>query len=280
DYPNAFPRIVDAGYLKSMGIPLHKGRQFTAQDVAGMENVLIINEVAAKLIWPNEDAVGKIAVGWGGRDCKVVGVVGNVRHGALDEQAGPEMYYPMAQCPDFSAVELVVRTRQQVEALVPAVRSLLREIDPTLPLTDYRSLEQLVDQAVSPRRFVVLLLGGFSFLALLLASLGIYGVLSYSVTQRTQEIGIRMAIGAQRSTVLKLIMGDGVKLALIGVASGLIAAFVLTRLMSSLLFGIGTTDPVTFAFNAVLLFGVALLACYLPAWRATRIHPMVALRQE
>jgi putative ABC transport system permease protein len=280
EYPNAFPRMVDDGYLKTMGIPLHKGRGFTAQDSGGSEKVLIINEVAAKLIWPNEDPIGKIAAGWGGQDWKVVGVVGNVRHGALDEQSGPEVYYPMTQCPDFTAVELVVRTRQPVEALVPAVRSLLREIDPTLPLTDYKSLEQLVDQAVSPRRFVVLLLGGFSFLALLLASLGIYGVLSYSVTQRTQEIGIRMAIGAQRSTVLKLIIADGVKLALAGVGSGLVAAFLLTRLMRSLLFGVGTTDPVTFAVNALLLFGVALLACYLPAWRATRIHPMVALRQE
>src|SRR4029077_7681291 len=162
----------------------------------------------------------------------------------------------------------------------PIMRAALREVDPGLPATDHKPLEQLIERAVSPRRFVVLLLGGFSFLALLLASLGIYGVLSYTVTQRTQEIGIRMAIGAQRSAVLKLIIANGVKLAVLGIVAGLAAAFLLTRLMSSLLFGVGSSDPVTFAVNAFLLFGVALLSCYLPAWRATRIHPMIALRQE
>ena len=233
----------------------------------------------ARRLWPDRDPLGQIAM-LGRQEWQVVGVVGDVRHGALEQRASLEMYLPMGQLRDWSSMDLVVRSKLPIESLVPGVRATLRNVDPELPNSDFQTLVQLVDQAVSPRRFVTLLLGGFSFLALILASLGIYGVISYSVSQRTNEIGIRIALGAQTRAVLKLILGQGVKLASIGLGIGLAAAFALTRVMSSLLFGVQATDPLTFAGIALLLTGVALLACYIPARRATRVDPMVALRDE
>jgi predicted permease len=262
-----------------MKIPLRDGREFTTHDTADSQKVLVINETMARQLWPDRDAVGQIALN-GRQEWQVVGVVGDVRHGAMEQQASLEMYFPMAQNRDWNSMDLVVRAKLPIESLVPGVRAALRNVDPDLPNSDFQTLEQLVDQAVSPRRFVTVLLGGFSFLALILASLGIYGVISYSVNQRTNEIGIRIALGAQTLAVLKLILGQGVKLALIGLGIGLAAAFALTRVMSSLLFGVRATDPVTFAGIALLLTGVALLACYIPARRATKVDPMVALRDE
>jgi ABC-type antimicrobial peptide transport system permease subunit len=177
-------------------------------------------------------------------------------------------------------MDLVVRAKLPIESLVPGVRAALRSVDPDLPNSDFQPLEELVDHAVSPRRFVTALLGAFSLLALILASLGIYGVISYSVTQRTNEIGIRIALGAQTRAVLRLIIGQGAKLALIGLGIGLAGAFALTRVLSSLLFGVGATDPLTFTGIALLLTGVALLACYIPARKATKVDPMIALRYE
>ena len=177
-------------------------------------------------------------------------------------------------------MDLVIRATQPLQSLVPDVRTVLRGVDPELPNGDFQPLEQLVDQAVSPRRFVTILLGGFSLLALILASLGIYGVISYSVNQRTNEIGIRIALGASTLGVLRLVLTQGVKLVVIGLLIGLATAFALTRVLSSLLFGIGATDPLTFLAIAFLLTGVALLACYIPARRATKVDPMIALRYE
>jgi putative ABC transport system permease protein len=278
-FPIAFPRMISPGYIRTMKIPLRAGREFTEHDTADSQKVLVVNETMAQRLWPGRDALGQIALN--GRDeWQVVGVVGNVRHGTLEQAGGLEMYFPMAQNHDWNSMELVVRAKLPIEALVPGVRAALRNVDPDLPNSDFRPLEQLVDQAVSPRRFVTALLGVFSLLALILASLGIYGVISYSVTQRTNEIGIRIALGAQTPAVLKLIIAQGVKLAFIGLGIGLGAAFVLTRVLSSLLYGVGATDPLTFTGIAVLLISVALLACYIPARRATRVDPMIALRYE
>jgi predicted permease len=262
-----------------MKIPLRAGREFTEHDNATSQKVLIVNETMARRLWPDHDPLGQIAL-IGRQEWQVVGVVGDVRHGALEQKASLEMYIPMAQNRDWSSMDLVVRATLPIESLVPNVRTALRSVDPDLPNGAFQTLEQLIDQAVSPRRFVTLVLGGFSVLALILASLGIYGVISYSVNQRTNEIGIRIALGAQTPAVLKLIIGQGAKLAAIGLGIGLAAAFVLTRTLSSLLFGVGATDPLTFVGIALLLTSVALLACYIPARRATRVDPMVALRYE
>jgi len=277
-FPNAFPRIIGPGYINAMRIPILAGREFTEHDTADSQNVLLVNETMARRLWPDSNAIDQIAV-IGRNEWRVVGVVGNVRHGALEQEASLEMYLPVAQNGSGS-MDLVIRARMPMETLVPMVRAALGSVDPNLPSTDFQPLQQLVDQAVSPRRFVTVLLAGFSFLALVLASLGIYGVISYSVNQRTNEIGIRIALGAQTPAVLKLILGQGVKLALIGLGIGLGAAFVLSRVLSTLLFGVEATDPMTFAGIALLLTCVALLACYIPARRATKVDPMVALRYE
>jgi putative ABC transport system permease protein len=278
-YPIALPRLVDPGYIRTMKIPLHAGREFTVYDTADSQKVMIINETMAARLWPDRDAIGQIAM-LGREEWQVVGVVGNVHHSSLDQGAGMEMYLPMAQNRDWGSMDLVVRTGLPLESVVPSVRAALASVDTDLPTGDFQPLEQLVDRAVSPRRFITILLGGFSVLALILASLGIYGVISYSVSQRTNEIGIRIALGAQAIAVVKLIIGQGVRLTLIGLALGIGASLAITRVMSALLFGVSTTDPLTFVVIAFLLTGVALLACLVPARRATKVDPIVALRYE
>jgi putative ABC transport system permease protein len=281
-YPNgqvpiAFPRIIDHGYLKTMRIPLRAGRDFTAHDTAESEKALIVNETMARRLWPGRDAVGQIALL--GSEWRVVGVAGNVRHSALEQEAGLEMYLPITQSGSGS-VELVVRAKLSPEALAPSVRAALNKVDPRLPTSEFQMLGQLVDQAASPKRLVTLLLGGFSLLALTLAALGIYGVISYSVTQRTHELGIRVALGARAADVFKLVIGQGMLPVVIGLALGMAAAAALTRLMTGLLFGVSATDPLTFAGIALLLIAVALLACYIPARRAAKVDPMIALRRD
>jgi putative ABC transport system permease protein len=277
-FPIVFPRIIDHGYLKTMRIPLRAGRDFTAHDTAESEKALIINETMARRLWPGIDAVGQIAL-LGNSEWRVVGVAGNVRHSALEQEAGLEMYLPVAQSGSGS-VELVVRTKLSPESLAPGVRAALSRVDPRLPTSEFQTLGQLVDQAASPKRLVTLLLGGFSLIALTLAALGIYGVISYSVTQRTRELGIRVALGARATDVFKMVIGQGMLPVIIGLALGLAAAAALTRLMASLLFGVSATDPATFSGIALLLIAVAMLACYIPARRATKVDPMIALRYE
>jgi predicted permease len=279
NYPNGFPRIISDGYFHAMGIPLKAGRDFTERDTKGALNVIIINETLAKNLWPGEDPVGKI-VRADNPDRTVVGVVGDVHHMALEEGSGNEFYIPMRQTQDYGTVDLVVRTSLPTAELASRLREALRPIEPDLPTANMRTLQTMVDRAVSPRRFVVWLLGGFAGFALVLASLGIYAVISYSVSQRTQEIGIRMALGASAETLQRSILLQTLGLAGIGMIVGVVASWALARMLSGLLFGVTSSDPVTFAGMLVILTGVAALAGYLPARRASRIDPMAALRMS
>ena len=208
---------------------------------------------------------------------RVVGVVANVRHQALEQEGSLEVYLPITQNAN-SSVELVVRTRLATKSLAPQVRAALRAVDPSLPTVEYQELDELVDRAVSPRRFMVILLGAFALAALLLASIGIYGVVSYTVTQRTQEIGIRMALGASAGQVQLHVMGQTVALVSGGILVGIGSALILTRLMASLLYQLDPADPITFFATTLLLLIVAVSAGYLPALRASRVDPMSALR--
>jgi predicted permease len=279
DYPNGFPRIISDGYFHAMGIPLKKGRDFTERDTKGALNVIILNETLAKNLFPGEDPIGKI-VRADDPERTVVGVVGDVHHMALEEGSGNEFYIPMRQTQDYGTVDLVVRTSMPTAELASRLREALRPIEPNLPTANMRTLQTMVDHAVSPRRFVVWLLGGFAGFALVLASLGIYAVISYSVSQRTQEIGIRMALGASAETLQRSILLQTLGLAGIGMVIGIVASWALARMLSGLLFGVTSSDPLTFAGMLVILTAVAALAGYLPARRASRIDPMSALRMS
>jgi predicted permease len=279
NYPNGFPRIISDGYFHAMGIPLKAGRDFTERDTKGSLNVIIINETLAKNLWPGENPIGKI-VRADDPERTVVGVVGDVHHMALEEGSGNEFYIPMRQTQDYGTVDLVVRTSLPTAELASRLREALRPIEPDLPTANMRTLQTMVDRAVSPRRFVVWLLGGFAGFALVLASLGIYAVISYSVSQRTQEIGIRMALGASAETLQRSILLQTLGLAGIGMVVGVVASWALARTLSGLLFGVTSSDPVTFLGMLVILTAVAALAGYLPARRASRIDPMSALRMS
>jgi predicted permease len=276
DIPGAFVRVISPGYLRAMGIPLRQGRAFDEHDTLTSQRVVLVNETAARTLWPGQSAIGGVLELNG--DTRVVGVVGDVRHTSPDQQPGLEMYLPLSQGAGIPSLDLVVRTTLAPTSLAPAIRSALRPIAPNLPLADFRSLETLVDRAVSPRRFITVLLGGFAALALALASLGIYGIISYSVSQRSQEIGIRMALGASAANVQLAVIRQTLALAAMGIAIGAAGAWALTRMMRSLLFGIGPNDPVTFAAMILLLVVVAIAAGYVPARRASRVDPMLSLR--
>jgi predicted permease len=278
--PSAFPRIVSDGYIAAMRIPLLAGRDLTEHDTAASEPVMLINETMARNVFPGEDPIGKVILRPCGPDRHIVGVVGDVRHLALEQASGNEMYIPLRQCPDLPSADLVVRSTHPPAHVAGAVRAALKPIAPNLPANEFRTLQQLVDRSVSPRRFLVLLLAGFAGFALVLASLGIYALISYSVNQRTQEIGIRMAVGASALDVQTGIIAQTLWLAAIGVAVGAAASWTLAQAVSGLLFGITPRDPGTFAGMAIVLTGVALLAGYLPARRASRVDPMAALRAE
>ncbi len=275
-FPDAFVRVVSDGYIKAMGIALIAGRDISERDAPSSQPVIVINETLARTLWPGQKAIGQIMRACGER--QVVGVVEDVRHLALEQGSGMEMYLPMRQCHDFSSVDLVVRSSVPPGELAASVRAALKPIAPNLPGQGFRTLQQLVDKAVSPRRFVVELLGGFALFALLLASLGIYGVVSYGVTQRTQEIGIRMALGASASRLQAGIIARTLWLAAVGILVGAVASGLLARALSGLLFGVTATDPLTFLGMPIVLASVAAMASYLPARRASRIDPSMALR--
>ncbi len=276
---NANLNVSSPGYFQTMNIPLVAGRDFDERDVMKSPPVAVINQEMARRYWPDEDPIGKrLAVGndaWR----MIVGVVGDVKQSTLDAETRPEMFWPYYQM-GLTFATIAVRTSGEPEMLTASLRSEMQSIDKDLPLYNIKTMDKVVSESVSSRRLNVLLLGTFGGLALVLAAVGLYGVMSYSVTQRTREIGIRMALGANRSDVLRLVIGQGLILTLIGVAVGLGAAVGLTRLMSSLLYGVSATDSITFAFISLLLTGVASAASYIPARRAMKVDPMIALRYE
>lgn len=273
--PVGFPRIIDATYLQTMKIPLVDGRYFDDRDTPDTERCIIVNQTLAKALFPGESPLGRrLRDGW-----RVVGIVGNVRHSSLETDAGGEMYFLGKQI-GYEAMELVVRSSLPPESLIPAVRAVLRKTDPELPTGQFQSVNEIVDKAASPKRLMTQLLGAFSILALALATIGIYGVLSYTVSQRQQEMGIRLAIGSPSSRIVQMILSEGMRLALLGILIGLLASLAVGRILGALLYEISPADPATFAINAALLTAVALVACWIPALRASRIDPMIALRSE
>jgi putative ABC transport system permease protein len=277
-------RIVTPNYYDVMGIPLRRGRVFTEHDRADQPGVTVINETMARRTWPNEDPIGKrIIVYVAGREIPmtVVGVVADSRQVNLEEATESEMNFPVAQMARIlRRINLVVRTNTDPNALLPAIRAAVGKIDPQLPLYNVTTMSAAVTQTLGVRRFAMAVLGLFAAVALLLALSGIYGVVAHAVAQRTHEIGIRMALGAARADVLRMILGEGGKLALVGVAIGIAASFLLTQWLRALLYGVSATDPVTFFAVALLLLLTAMFACWIPARRASRVDPMVALRSE
>jgi predicted permease len=279
-------RIASAGYFAAMGIPLVGGRFFDGRDTVNSPHVAVISRSLAQRYWPNEDPLGK-RIQFGNMDTDkrllhVVGVVGDVRDSGLETGAKPTVYAYSLQRPQWwqvSRLSIVVRAQTYPEGLIPAMRAAVQSLRSDVPLR-FRTLEQVFSSSLGQHRLRLVLLGIFAAVALLIAAIGIYGVISYVVTQRTHEIGIRLALGARNRDVLKLVLGQGMKLALIGVMLGLAGAFALTRLIKSLLFGVSATDPLTFGLIALLLSCVALLACCLPARRATKVDPIIALRCE
>ena len=275
----AYHRTINPGYFQTMGIPLLKGRHFDQKDVLNSGLVVIVSETMARAAWPNEDAVGK-RMQWGGGDYfAVVGVVRDVRV-AQTAKPGPHVYLPYRQREAMSPEDLVIRTKSDPVGLIAAVREQVRAIDPDQPISGMSTMDQLLWRSTAQQRFNFTLMGIFAALALTLAMIGIYGVMSYMVAHGTREIGIRMALGARSSDVIKLILGKGALLSLVGVVIGSAGALALTRLMGTLLFGVSPTDPVTFVTVAAILIGIALLACWIPARRATKVDPMVALQYE
>jgi predicted permease len=278
DLPGTFVYIVSPGYLGAIGIHLVRGRDIRWEDSPKSQKVVIINETVARRLWPGEDPIGRIARVNGG-DAEVIGVVADVHESTVEGKAGWQMYLPATQWGPAGA-QLVVRTKLPPETLASSVMRTLRQINPGQPATEFRPLRQVVDHVVSPRRFFVLLVGIFATLGLILAALGIYGVISYSVTQRTQEIGIRMALGATASQVQLGVIAKTLRLALIGVAVGTVVSLAAAKGITSLLYGTRPTDPATFAGIILLLSGVAFVAGYIPARRATKVDPLVALRYQ
>jgi len=282
--PDEEKRQVSPDYFRALETPLIKGRFFTDADNADAPPVIIVNQAFAKKFWPNDDALGKRITfdddpkknpKW----ITVVGIVGDIHHFGLDIEPKPEMYVPFAQTPYFTTI-YVVRSNQDLRGLLPAIRREIRAIDYAVPLANVRTFEQVIADSVAPRRLAVVLLGVFAGVAVLLASVGIYGVMSFLVVQRTQEIGVRMALGAQRSDVLKLILGRSLKLISAGAAIGLIVALMSTSTLHALLYNVSAFDTSTFVLVTILLAAVALAASYLPAMRATKADPITALHAE
>jgi putative ABC transport system permease protein len=273
-------RMASPNYFASIGVPLRRGRLFNAQDVAGRPSVVIINETMAKKLWPKDSPLGKRIkaypdLGW----MEIVGVVGDLRPSGPQFAAPPEFYMSTAQISN-ERMALAIRTAADPRAMIPSLRGELRALDPDLPVYNIRTMEKMMDDNLAGERASGWLLGVFAAVAIMLSAIGIYGVMSYTVAQRTNEIGVRMALGASQRNVLGIVLGSGAKLALIGIAAGLAASLALTQVVQGVLFGVTATDPMTFAFAAAGLTLVVLISCLLPAMRAIRVDPVIALRYE
>jgi putative ABC transport system permease protein len=267
--------VILGQYLQTMGVPLLQGRYFTEQDNDGSTHVLIVSQSLARRFWPNGDAIGR-RLKWGPAESKdpwlaIVGVVGDVKQGALEIETTPHT---------SSSLNVAIRALGKPASLASALRATVWAVDPQLAVAQLQTMDQVISQSTTPRRFNLFLLGGFACLALILSAIGIYGVIAYSVVRRVHEIGIRMALGAQRTDVVRLVVGQGVLLLGIGLVVGILGALALTRSLASFLYGIQPTDPATFACVVVILAAVAMGACYIPACRATKVDPMTALRYE
>ncbi len=278
--PLVQPTSITRDYFRVMSIPLLKGRTFTGTDASGAKEVVIINEALARSFWPDEDPVGRRLSSSGSNQWfEVVGVVGNSRRWSISNEFMPEVYFPYAQNPD-SNMKLMVRAAVDPQALTGAIRTQISRVDGNIPVYAVSTMKQIVTESASGRQFITLLMEIFALVAMALAAIGIYGVISYSVARQAHEIGIRMALGAERKSVLLLVLRQGLLMTLIGLAVGIGGAVTLTRVLSSLLFGVSATDPLTFAAVAILLAIVSVLAGWIPARRASRVDPMVALRYE
>src|SRR5215475_13898779 len=270
--------VTDQNFFRTLQSPRMRGRLFTEQEVREKRDVVVINEALARKYFPHEDPLGQRITLWGG-PTEIIGVVGDAKHKELDKETGPMSYWPIAQQPDASMI-FALRTRGDAAAVAVAARKMIQTLDPQQSIGDVYTLESLVGDSIAAQRFNASLLSVFAVVALLLSAGGIYGVMSYAVAKRAHELGVRVALGARSLDVLKLVIGQGMKLLLAGVAVGLVAAFSLTRLLRNLLFEAPATDPSMFVGVAALLAAVALAACYLPARRATKVDPLIALRGE
>jgi putative ABC transport system permease protein len=295
----AAPRLVGfltgPDYFRTMGIPLLRGRSFTPHDTVQSPCVVVIDSTFSRMYFPGSDPLGRtITFGFASPTgpCRIIGVARHVRHWALDDPTSStqnQMYFPLAQDPDqwvlvgYPYLTVVLRTPLESATVMPAIKAAVYGAGSDQPVYDVRTMQNIVSESMSPQRFPMILLSVFAALALLLASVGLYGVISYAVTQRTHEIGIRMALGAEKKDVFRLVVGGGLRLAVTGVALGGITAPILTRVLPSfahLLYGVSASDPLTFAAVSSILVLVALLACYIPARRAMKVHPMISLRYE
>jgi putative ABC transport system permease protein len=279
-------RVVGPDYFSAMQIPLRSGRTFSNQELTEERHVVIINQAFAEQYLKGVNPLGQKAAIYmksleesKNTPSEIIAVAGDVRQMGLDTPAEPTVYWPHPELV-LSELTILVRTTNDPLSLLSAVRNELQQLDPAQPMAGVATMDELLSGSLSRSRFTMLVLAVFAALALILASVGIYGVIAYSVTQRTQEFGVRMALGASRRDVLRLVLGQGTRLTLLGIGLGIVAALIVTRLMATLLYGISATDPLTFTSVALLLALVALAACYLPARRATRVDPIVALRYE
>jgi putative ABC transport system permease protein len=280
--PIADIAVVDAQYFRTMEVPLITGRNFNDFDTYKTQPVAVIDQTLARQYWPRENPLGqqiKFGFGRGTQGVTIVGVAGDIKSDGFEAPSVPHIYVALGQFAPVNAV-VFLRSRGEVEHLGEAVRHEVENVDPNVPVHSISSMDQIIARSVADRRFALELLGAFAAVALLLAAIGIYGVMSYSFSQRTHEVGIRIALGAQRLDILRMTMGEGMRIVVIGLASGLLGAAVMTRVFRSMLFDVGPADPLTFFSVSAVLAGVALFACYIPAKRATRVDPLVALREE
>jgi putative ABC transport system permease protein len=280
--PIADIAIVDTNYFRAMEVPLIAGRNFTGFDTYQTQPVAVIDQTLAQQYWPGKDPLGqqvKFGFGRGVEGVAIVGVVGDIKSDGFEAPSVPHIYVALGQFAPINAV-VFLRSRSGVENLGDAVRSVVEKMDPNVPVHSISSMDQIIARSMADRRFSLDLLGVFAAAALLLAAIGIYGVMSYSFSQRTHEVGIRIALGAQRVDILRMALAEGMRIVLIGLAAGLIGAAIMTRFFQAMLFDVRPIDPTTYICVSAVLASIALLACYIPAQRATRVDPLVALREE